>query len=942
MLRKPLILSLCFFHILTQSSFAVSFASIQPTPPPIIVSGGSPMVAPSAFGETPLPGTISRFSDSNFDVFEEALIADNDTNDIVTNMTYETMFNQVKTITDPKGNVTTFTYDHELAPADPKYAEKGNVIFIDFPTVAAGVPTTEFTYNAFGQVTEVKDPNGNITQYSYSPTTGYLQFMTQDPVGINAVTQFTYDAFGYLDTLTDAENRTTDYDYDALGWLSQVTNPLGYATKTFYDANGNVERIEWQASDPAGTWQITSFTYDILNNLKTVSDPLNRVTTYNYDASENLSSIVDAETNTTAYVYDERNKLFTVTDANTSAGITRYDYDLNGNLVKITDAEGNATNYAYDLFDRLDITIYADLSAVNHDYDKNSNLIKLTTPSTAVIDYVYDELNRLTNKQFPANTTLNAAYQYDLGSRMRFADIDGTGAPKIEFTYDTLNRLDAVIQTLNGNAYTVDYAFDKVGNKTQVVYPSTKNVEYTYDGLNRMDLVKLGGSNLVDYDFDPLDRRETKSFINTNLPKATYSFDIANQLTNLVNEILPSTAVSTYAYPLYDAVGNRKQMDRTFNSTTSNIEYFYNDIYELTSVTGGQSNSYAYDNVGNRTTVDSVSYTPNNLNQYTAIGSNTLTYDDNGNLTFDGVDKNFTYDELNRLVSFDTTGTADDATYEYDAFNRRVSKTVNGVTTYFVYDADSVIAEYDHAVSTTAPEAEYVLGDSIDEVLTMERNSTMYYYHYDGLGSVAEITDSSGNLVESYAYDSYGNITSALSTIGNPYYFTGRRFDEESGIYYYRARQYDPTIGRFLQRDPLAYHESMNLYQYTLNNPINRIDPDGRDSYVLTQFGHELFVVDDPLNPGHTVVFDFFPAEKTLQSLITPVPGKVREQYFGPGERPPFAVEIPLTRVVSDSATDAKLIERARLLKEAAESGDLKYRALLSDINCIGFTNAIR
>ncbi|MBZ0165654.1 MAG: RHS repeat-associated core domain-containing protein, partial [Candidatus Omnitrophica bacterium] len=129
------------------------------------------------------------------------------------------------------------------------------------------------------------------------------------------------------------------------------------------------------------------------------------------------------------------------------------------------------------------------------------------------------------------------------------------------------------------------------------------------------------------------------------------------------------------------------------------------------------------------------------------------------------------------------------------------------------------------------------MGSRIDEPLTMTRGGTTYYYLCDGLGSVRQLTNSSGTIVESYDYDPYGgttiydssltDITSTGSGIDNPYMFTGRRFDEETGIYFYRARQYDPAIGRFLQRDPLGYWDSMNLYEYVLSNPLNYIDPFG-------------------------------------------------------------------------------------------------------------------
>ncbi|HCI45085.1 MAG TPA: hypothetical protein DE315_06115 [Candidatus Omnitrophica bacterium] len=203
---------------------------------------------------------------------------DNNTNDIVTVMTYEPLFNQINTVTGPKGNATAYTYDHELNVGHPKHGTKGDLIFIDQPAVALGVPTTEFAYNSFGQVTESIDPNGNVTQYAYDPVTGYLTDIYQDPAGLNAHTHFTYDTFGNLDVVSDANNHATDYDYDALGWLNRVTNPLGFVIRHTYDANGNVIKTERQADTLATVWQATEFTYDILNKLKTVKDPQNRVT----------------------------------------------------------------------------------------------------------------------------------------------------------------------------------------------------------------------------------------------------------------------------------------------------------------------------------------------------------------------------------------------------------------------------------------------------------------------------------------------------------------------------------------------------------------------------------------------------------------------------------------------------------------------------------------
>ena len=192
------------------------------------------------------------------------------------------------------------------------------------------------------------------------------------------------------------------------------------------------------------------------------------------------------------------------------------------------------------------------------------------------------------------------------------------------------------------------------------------------------------------------------------------------------------------------------------------------------------------------------------------------------------------------------------STYSYDGFGRRVKKDVDGTVTSYIYDMEDIRFETDGVGAVTA---EYTHGPGIDEPLAMRRGGQNYYYHVNGLGSVTALTDSSKAAVQTYTYDSFGQIISQSGSIQNPYTFTGREYDEETGLYYYRARYYDANTGRFISTDPLnlakvillkqsssrevryfadsvyrfalTYPQVFNEYLYVINNPVNWIDPYG-------------------------------------------------------------------------------------------------------------------
>jgi RHS repeat-associated protein len=123
--------------------------------------------------------------------------------------------------------------------------------------------------------------------------------------------------------------------------------------------------------------------------------------------------------------------------------------------------------------------------------------------------------------------------------------------------------------------------------------------------------------------------------------------------------------------------------------------------------------------------------------------------------------------------------------------------------------------------------AHYTQGAGIDEPLAMTGAGGTYFYHADGLGSITSLTDTTGNLAASYVYDSFGKLTASTGTITNPFQYTGREFDSETGLYYYRARYYDPEAGRFLAEDPIGFGVGLNFYAYGGNGPVNFTDPSG-------------------------------------------------------------------------------------------------------------------
>ena len=379
---------------------------------------------------------------------------------------------------------------------------------------------------------------------------------------------------------------------------------------------------------------------------------------------------------------------------------------------------------------------------------------------------------------------------------------------------------------LPGHNFQNGYSYDAASNRTSLTAPDGSTNSYQYDSLNRLATLTNSLTGQFGFGYDALSRRTQltrPNGVNTN-----YAYDSVSRLLSVLHQA-GSATLDGASYG-YDYAGNRTSKTNYLNGITSN--YAYDAIYELQQVTQGGSTteSYSYDAVGNRLSSSGVpTYSYNPSNELTSTSSGSYTYDANGNTLSDASGRTFTWDFENRLTQAVVPGTnGGTTTFKYDPFGRRIQKAGPLGTTNYLYDGmgaqGNVIEEVD---STGNVLARFTQGTSVDEPLAQLRGSTTSYYQQDAIGSVTALGSSTGTLANTYTYDSFGNITASLGSITNPFRYTGRHFDPETGIYNYRARYYDQSAGRFVSEDPMRFAAGYNFYTYVANDPVMLVDPTG-------------------------------------------------------------------------------------------------------------------
>jgi RHS repeat-associated protein len=766
----------------------------------------------------------------------------------VTTIQYDALNNPIRRV-DALTNLTTFGYDEHgnltsttnalNLVSKTQYYPNG-LPYIQ--TDARGFGTTNY-YDSQGNLTNVIDAAGAPTSFQYDDAgrrTGQLDALnhptsfgydnddnlTNTVNTLGYTNSFTYDTDNNRTSFTDPRGATITNVFDLKDRLIAVIAPLNHTNGTIYDA---LDR-KIATSDALG--HQTGYAYDDIGNLIAVTNALNQVTQYTYDPNGNQTSVIDPTQHYVTNFFDALNRKVATIDISISTNYTTY--DALGHVTATTNANNQVTHFFYDAIGRLTNVVDSANQSVYFDYDNDGNRIHTTDPNahrwTNVFDavnrlaeqddpdghqtifhydavgnltnkitanhdaivYDYDPLNRLKAITYPSGPPVTFAYD-EAGNRTNM--VDGLGTTS--WQYDLLNRMTSVTDPFGE---TVTNGFDANGNRLILAYPGNKTVNYGFDALNRMTSLTNWLNGVVSYGYDT--RGNLVAGTNANGTTVVYGYDAADRLVTLTNFAPDASVIAAYALTL-DGVGNHRQ------------ETHEQPLFPILS---NQTNSYGYDSDNRLTDLDGAIVTNN----------------PNGDLVGIGTNANFIYDFDDRLLQFTTTNVS--GTCNYDGLGNRLGRTVNWQARRFVLDRmgalTQVLLEND---TNNAPVAYYVYGLGLAQ--TISAGGTVATYQFDIQGSTVALTDSSGRLADSYAYDSFGDLANSDEMFPQPFHYLGRYgvVDDANGLLYARARYFCPKLGRFLSKDTFIGNDrdsqSLNRYIYALNSPLSKVDFTGHFSW---------------------------------------------------------------------------------------------------------------
>jgi len=734
-------------------------------------------------------------------------------------------------VTDPKGQQTSYTVD-----------AAGNPLMVTDPL---GQLTTN-TYNALNQLLTTQDPSGVTTTYVYN-SNGNLTSTSRPLTGTSQTQTTTYnytDAshLGDVTSMVDPDIKTWVYGYDATGDRASVSDPLGNKTTYAYNGDGWMTASVSPKGNVTGcgcqSTYTTTYAHDAFGDLTTVTDSLGHQTVRHYDADQNQDYFIDGDANRTTYVYDLANQQTQIQRADSITLAT--DYNPDGTVLDQKDGKNNAIlSYGYDALARVTSMADALNNVTSYSYDGAGNRLTKQDPGancgamppTGCTTFTYDAANQLKAITYSDGATpnvTNIAYDND-GQRTGMTDGTGTST----WVWDSLHRLTSYT---NGAGAQVQYGYNLRNLATTITYPGSLSVTPGYDNGGRLTSVQDWLSNTTSFGYDVNSNLTTETLPTASGVMDTFAFDAADRLTS-ISDKKGTTTLFAATYTRDNA--NQLSADSSIPSNTG--AYKYSALNQLCYAGSSTSSAcaspprraiaYAYDLADNLVQMGGTQQAFNNTDElcWTAAssgscaspptGATIYTYDNRGNRTRvappSGGATTLTYDQANRLIGYGAS-----ATYAYNGEGLRMSKTVSGSTSQFLWDVGSTLPLLLKDGSTS-----YVYGPG-GLPLEQINGSTVLWLHHDQLGSTRVVTNSSGTSQATYTFDAYGNVTASTGTITNPMRFAGEYNDNESSLYYLRARYYDPLTGQFLSRDP-AVATTRQPYSYIADNPLNGADPSG-------------------------------------------------------------------------------------------------------------------
>ena len=686
------------------------------------------------------------------------------------------------------------------------------------------------TFDAADRVATVTDANGGVTQYSYDAAGNVVS--TKNPVG--HVLSYQYDAMSQRTVVTDANARSISTAYDLAGHPVSVTNGNNETVATAYDAIGRPLTV----TDAHG--YISQFSFDANNNRKCSIDA---------NAQAGLQP-KNSDGCTQSAQYDELNRPTLLRDA--LNGTTQTTYDLLGNPLAQIDAEGRVYAWAYDGLGRL--TGETDFTGLATSYvrDEAGNVLQTTNRLGEFAQTTFDLLNRPTLVNYSKDGT-SEAFTYDAMGNLVSAANNTVG---YTFGYDTLNRLTS---KLDSRGRSLGFTWDAASHMLTKTTFQGSTTSYTYDGAGTLVSASNPDYLSVNYQYDNAGRILSRVMSSGN--RSYYSYDSGGWLTSMSHQDSAGTVVSAQTYTR-DHVGNITGLNTTAGASTGASSYTLDALYRLTAVnapTTANSEAFSYDHLGNRIT------NTKGGNSIGATGSTTRFYNyfpatQTGNPGYTAtlnnrlkeirigsasgtLDSSFVFDNEGRLTS--QTGTSPrtitwDAkgrvhslgaeTYSYDPSNQRIGRTGGSLGNLSYYlEGDNL----ESVESAGVLLEKYFRGSGPDELVAgyTPQNGvlTPFLFQHDQVMSVSAETNPNGGTQAAIAYSAFGATQATTGTPISRLQFAGRENDG-TGLYYNRARDYDPAIGRFISEDPKKFRAGINFYSYVWNNPINANDPSGNDA----------------------------------------------------------------------------------------------------------------